>query len=84
MLIDTDETRNGRILEYFRVRKEESPLIHMVNLTDNLQYQLPSDQLDVQTITDFCQSYLQGNAKVSTHTTFKHSAFLYIHVNVCA
>ncbi|XP_060755472.1 protein disulfide-isomerase [Neoarius graeffei] len=63
VLIDTDETRNGRILEYFRVRKEESPLIHMVNLTDNLQYQLPSDQLDVQTITDFCQSYLQGNAK---------------------
>ncbi|KAF4075098.1 hypothetical protein AMELA_G00230730 [Ameiurus melas] len=63
VLIDTGEPRNGRVLEYFRVRKEESPLIRMVNLTDNLQYQLPSDQLDIQTITDFCQSYLQGNAK---------------------
>ncbi|MCI4393654.1 hypothetical protein PGIGA_G00160080 [Pangasianodon gigas] len=63
VLIDTGEPRNGRILEYFRVRKEESPLVRMVNLTDNLQYQLPSDQLDIQTITDFCQRYLQGNAK---------------------
>ncbi|KAG7315758.1 hypothetical protein KOW79_020624 [Hemibagrus wyckioides] len=63
VLIDAGEPRNGRILEYFRVRREESPLVRMVNLTDNLQYQLPSDQLDIQTITDFCQSYLQGKVK---------------------
>ncbi|TSK17832.1 Protein disulfide-isomerase [Bagarius yarrelli] len=63
VLIDASEPRNGRIMEYFRVRREESPLIRMVNLTDNLQYQLPSDHLDQQTITDFCQSYIQGNAK---------------------
>ncbi|KAF5901391.1 protein disulfide-isomerase-like, partial [Clarias magur] len=63
VLIDTGESRNGRILEYFRVRREESPLIRMVNLTDNLQYHLPSDQLDRETINDFCQSYFQGKAK---------------------
>ncbi|KAM9454625.1 protein disulfide-isomerase [Clarias gariepinus] len=63
VLIDTGEPRNGRVLEYFRVRKEESPLIRMVNLTDNLQYNLPSDQLDRETIYDFCQSYFQGKAK---------------------
>ncbi|XP_027011881.1 protein disulfide-isomerase [Tachysurus fulvidraco] len=63
VLIDTGEPRNGRTLEYFRVRKEESPLIRMVNLTNNFQYQLPSEQLDIQTITDFCQSYFLGNAK---------------------
>lgn len=72
MLIDTGEPRNGRIMEYFRVRKEDAPLVRMVNLTDNFQYQLPSDLLDMQSFTDFCESYLQGNAKVSTHTSLKH------------
>lgn len=80
MLIDTGEPRNGRILEYFHVRSEDAPLVRLVNLTDNLQYQLPSDQLDMQAITDFCHSYLQGNAKVNTHThthttKYKHFAF---------
>lgn len=81
VLIDTGEPRNGRILEYFRVRREEAPLVRMVNLTDNLQYQLPSDQLDLQTIIDFCQSYLQGKIKVRTHTSLKHSALVYIQLH---
>uniref|UniRef100_A0A4W4FMV1 protein disulfide-isomerase n=2 Tax=Electrophorus electricus TaxID=8005 RepID=A0A4W4FMV1_ELEEL len=63
VLIDTGEPRNGRIMEYFHVRREDAPLVRMVNLTDSFQYQLPSDQLDAQTLTDFCQSYLQGKAK---------------------
>ncbi|XP_046694308.1 protein disulfide-isomerase [Silurus meridionalis] len=63
VLINVGEPRNGRILEYFRVRIEESPLVRMVNLSDSVQYQLPSDRLDIQTITDFCQSYFEGNAK---------------------
>ncbi|KAL7852878.1 hypothetical protein SRHO_G00186630 [Serrasalmus rhombeus] len=64
VLIDTGEPRNGRIMEYFHVRKEDAPLVRMVNLTNNFQYQLPSDLLDAQTFTDFCESYLQGNAKL--------------------
>ncbi|XP_066516145.1 protein disulfide-isomerase [Hoplias malabaricus] len=63
VLIDTGEPRNGRIMEYFRVRKEDAPLVRMVNLTDNVQYQLPSDVLDIQAFTEFCESYFQGKAK---------------------
>ncbi|XP_062866716.1 protein disulfide-isomerase [Trichomycterus rosablanca] len=63
VLVDSGEPRNGRIMEYFRVKNEEAPLIRMVNLTDNFQYQLPSDQLNIETITDFCLSYVQGKAK---------------------
>ncbi|XP_076839262.1 protein disulfide-isomerase [Brachyhypopomus gauderio] len=63
VLINTGEPRNGRIMEYFHVRREDAPLVRMVNLTDSLQYQLPSDHLDKQTLADFCQTYLQGKAK---------------------
>lgn len=61
--VNVDEPRNGRIMEYFRVRDFEAPLIRMVNLTDHVTYHLPSDTLDVKTITTFCRSYLEGKAK---------------------
>lgn len=63
VLVDVDETRNGRLMEYFRVRDFEAPLIRLVNLTDHVTYQLPSDTLDADAITRFCQSYLDGKAK---------------------
>ncbi len=46
MMIDVSEPRNGRVVEYFRVRSEEAPQVRMVNLSDHVQYQLPSDQFD--------------------------------------
>ncbi|XP_032396457.1 protein disulfide-isomerase [Etheostoma spectabile] len=61
--VDVDEPRNGRLMEYFRVRSFEAPLIRLVNLTDHVTYHLPSDTLDAQTIKSFCQSYLDGKAK---------------------
>ncbi|XP_010776024.1 protein disulfide-isomerase [Notothenia coriiceps] len=61
--VNVDEPRNGRLMEYFRVREFEAPLIRMVNLTDHVTYHLPSDTLDEQTIKTFCQSYLDGKAK---------------------
>uniref|UniRef100_A0A665W7B2 Protein disulfide-isomerase n=1 Tax=Echeneis naucrates TaxID=173247 RepID=A0A665W7B2_ECHNA len=64
VLVNVDEPRNGRLMEYFRVRDFEAPLIRLVNLTDHVSYHLPSDTLDVDTIKTFCQSYLEGKAKV--------------------
>ncbi|XP_044047541.1 protein disulfide-isomerase [Siniperca chuatsi] len=61
--VNVDEPRNGRVMEYFRVREFEAPLIRLVNLTDHVTYHLPSDTLDVETIKKFCQSYLEGKAK---------------------
>lgn len=64
MWVNVDEPRNGRIMEYFRVGAFEAPIIRLVNLTDHVTYHLPSDTLDVETIKKFCQSYLEGKAKV--------------------
>ncbi|XP_070844434.1 protein disulfide-isomerase [Chaetodon trifascialis] len=61
--VNVDEPRNGRLMEYFRVRAFEAPLVRLVNLTDHVTYHLPSDTLDVQTIKKFCQSYMEGKAK---------------------
>ncbi|XP_030636775.1 protein disulfide-isomerase [Chanos chanos] len=63
VLIDVSEIRNGRILEYFRIHAVEAPTVRMVNLTHNVQYQLPSDLINTHTLQEFCQSYLQGTAK---------------------
>ncbi|CAJ1052606.1 protein disulfide-isomerase [Xyrichtys novacula] len=61
--VNVDEPRNGRMMEYFRVRDFEAPLIRIVNLTNHVTYHLPSENLDVETIKTFCQSYLEGTAK---------------------
>ncbi|XP_061840542.1 protein disulfide-isomerase [Nerophis lumbriciformis] len=63
VLVNVFEPRNGRLMEYFRVRDLEAPLIRLVNLTDHVTYHLPSDKLDVDTIKTFCRSYLDGKAK---------------------
>ncbi|XP_047190050.1 protein disulfide-isomerase [Scophthalmus maximus] len=61
--VDVDEPRNGRMMEYFRVRDFEAPLIRLVNLTDHVTFHLPSDSLDAETIKKFCRTYLEGKAK---------------------
>ncbi|XP_012986841.1 protein disulfide-isomerase isoform X1 [Esox lucius] len=63
VMVDVDEPRNGRMLEYFRVRETEAPMVRLVNLTSHVTYHLPSETLDMPTITAFCQSYLEGKAQ---------------------
>lgn len=62
--VNVNEHRNGRLMEYFRVQGFEAPLVRLVNLTDHVTYHLPSESLDAGTIKLFCQSYLEGRAKV--------------------
>lgn len=75
MIVDVSETRNGRIMEYFRVRVEEAPVVRMVNLSNNVQYQLASDQFDEHSLSEFCLSYLEGKAKVSV--VYSYVVYLY-------
>ncbi|XP_053711088.1 protein disulfide-isomerase isoform X2 [Synchiropus splendidus] len=63
VLVNIDEPRNGRLMEYFRVRPFDAPHVRLVNLTDHMTYHLPTDTLDVATIKTFCRSYLDGEAK---------------------
>lgn len=63
VMTDVAEPRNGRLMEYFRVRHFEAPLIRIVNLTSHITYHLPSDDLNEDAIKLFAWSYLEGKAK---------------------
>ncbi|KFQ34181.1 Protein disulfide-isomerase-like of the testis, partial [Mesitornis unicolor] len=64
VLVDTNETRNGRIFEYFRIREVDVPAVRILNLTTDAKYKMPADEVTVENLKEFCQSYLNGKAKL--------------------
>uniref|UniRef100_A0A8C3MFY5 Uncharacterized protein n=1 Tax=Geospiza parvula TaxID=87175 RepID=A0A8C3MFY5_GEOPR len=63
VLVDTNEARNGRIFEYFRIRDIDVPAVRILNLTSEARYKMPADEVTVENLKEFCQSYLNGKAK---------------------
>ncbi|XP_056359034.1 protein disulfide-isomerase-like protein of the testis [Oenanthe melanoleuca] len=63
VLVDTNEARNGRIFEYFRIRDIDVPAVRILNLTSDAKYKMPADEVTVENLKEFCQSYLNGKAK---------------------
>ncbi|XP_053132837.1 protein disulfide-isomerase-like protein of the testis [Hemicordylus capensis] len=63
IFVDTDETRNGRVIEYFRVMEVEVPAIQILNLTNDARYKMPAEEVTTENVRSFCQSYLGGTAK---------------------
>ncbi|POI24447.1 hypothetical protein CIB84_011804, partial [Bambusicola thoracicus] len=64
VLVNTNETRNGRIFEYFRIREVDVPAVRILNLTSQAKYKMPADEVTVENVRHFCQSYLDGKAKL--------------------
>ncbi|KAM9598712.1 LOW QUALITY PROTEIN: protein disulfide-isomerase-like protein of the testis [Morphnus guianensis] len=63
VLVDTNETRN-RGFEYFRIREVDVPAMRILNLTSDAKYNMPADEVTVENLKEFCQSYLNGKAKL--------------------
>ncbi|XP_061456377.1 protein disulfide-isomerase-like protein of the testis isoform X2 [Rhineura floridana] len=63
IFVDTDETRNGRVIEYFRITVVEVPSVQILNLTSNVKYKMPADEVTTENLRHFCRSYLEGKAK---------------------
>ncbi|XP_075687491.1 protein disulfide-isomerase-like protein of the testis [Rhinoderma darwinii] len=61
--VDTDESRNGRIFEYFRITEVDTPAIRILNITSDMKYRMPADDVTFENVKSFCQSYLDGKAK---------------------
>uniref|UniRef100_A0A8C3BS59 protein disulfide-isomerase n=1 Tax=Cairina moschata TaxID=8855 RepID=A0A8C3BS59_CAIMO len=64
VLVNTNETRNGRVFEYFRIRDIDVPAVRILNLTSNAKYKMPADDVTLENLRHFCQSYLDGKAKI--------------------
>ncbi|XP_048350148.1 protein disulfide-isomerase-like protein of the testis [Sphaerodactylus townsendi] len=63
IVVDTDESRNGRVIEYFQVIEIEVPAVQILNLTSDARYKMPAERVTVRDLRRFCQSYLEGTAK---------------------
>ncbi|KAM4697442.1 protein disulfide-isomerase-like protein of the testis [Rhinophrynus dorsalis] len=68
VLVNTDETRNGRVLEYFRITEVDTPAVRILNLTSDVKYRMPADDVTYENLRSFCQSYLDGKAKPKTES----------------
>uniref|UniRef100_U3KHZ2 protein disulfide-isomerase n=1 Tax=Ficedula albicollis TaxID=59894 RepID=U3KHZ2_FICAL len=66
VLVDTNEARNGRIFEYFRIRDIDVPAVRILNLTSDAKYKMPADEVTVENLKEFCQSYLKGKQHLSS------------------
>ncbi|NWU95263.1 PDILT protein, partial [Upupa epops] len=64
VLVNTNETRNGRVFEYFRIKDIDVPAVRILNLTSDAKYKMPADEVTVENLNEFCWSYLNGKAKV--------------------
>ncbi|XP_075037600.1 protein disulfide-isomerase-like protein of the testis isoform X2 [Mixophyes fleayi] len=63
VLVDTDENRNGRIFEYFRITEVDAPAVRILNITSDIKYRMPADDVSFENVRRFCQNYLDGKAK---------------------
>lgn len=64
ILVDTDETRNGRVIEYFHVTVAEIPAVQILNLTNDARFKMPAEDISPENLRSFCQNFLEGKAKV--------------------
>ncbi|NXN93452.1 PDILT protein, partial [Rhinopomastus cyanomelas] len=64
VLVNTNETRNGRVFEHFRIKAVDVPAVRILNLTSDAKYKMPADEVTVQSLREFCRSYLSGTAKL--------------------
>ncbi|KAG2455487.1 PDIA1 isomerase, partial [Polypterus senegalus] len=63
VFVNTDEPRNGRIFEHFRVRDVDCPAVRIIDLTTSVQYQMQADEVSVDNVKNFAEDFLGGKAK---------------------
>lgn len=64
VLIDTDVDENERILEFFGLKKDDSPQIRLISLgQDMVKYKPENTEITAQVIEAFVQSFLDGKLK---------------------
>lgn len=62
--LDTDNEENGRIMEFFGLKMEETPAIRLISLTEDMaKYKPESDSLETDVIIKFAQDFLDGKLK---------------------
>ncbi|XP_059510023.1 protein disulfide-isomerase-like isoform X4 [Stegostoma tigrinum] len=63
ILVDTDESMNGRLREFFQIRDMDVPAVCLINTTEDVRYRMRADQVTTESVKKFCQDYLNGKEK---------------------
>ena len=63
--INTDEEENARILEFFGLKKDETPSVRYITLGDDMtKYKPETADLDSASLKKFVQDIMDGKLKV--------------------
>lgn len=49
--------------EYFLMREVDVPAMRILNLTSHAKYKMPADEVTVENLKEFCQSYPKWKSK---------------------
>lgn len=64
VLIDSDVDENERVMEFFGLKKEDAPTVRLISLgQDMTKYKPESTEITSAVLTQFVQSFLDGNLK---------------------
>jgi len=62
--LDTDNEDNGRIMEFFGLKKEETPAVRLITLAEDMTKFKPTKEgVDKETIKAFAQDFIDGKLK---------------------
>ncbi|KAF6126339.1 protein disulfide isomerase like, testis expressed [Phyllostomus discolor] len=63
IFVDSDEPRNGRVFEYFRITEVNIPSVQILNLSSDARYKMPFENITFQNLKKFGHSFLTRSAK---------------------
>ncbi|OBS63794.1 hypothetical protein A6R68_24193, partial [Neotoma lepida] len=63
ILVNSDEPKNKRVFEYFRISTVNVPSVQILNLTSDIRYKMPTDDITYKSLRKFCLSFLSKTAK---------------------
>ncbi|XP_078415417.1 protein disulfide-isomerase-like [Cetorhinus maximus] len=63
ILADTNESQNGRLREFFRIRDLDVPAVRLINTTGSVRYRMQGGKVTTENVKTFCQAYLDGKEK---------------------
>nr|XP_005323968.2 protein disulfide-isomerase-like protein of the testis [Ictidomys tridecemlineatus] len=63
ILVDADQPKNKRVLDYFRITEVLLPSVQILNLSSDARYKMPSDEINYENLRRFGRSFLSKSAK---------------------
>lgn len=78
VLIDVDNGDFQNVLNFFGVKSEDAPTVHLINTKTEKKYAMPDREITTENVRQFCQDVLDGAQQVSQLTAAEEEAIVFI------